>query len=100
MFGFGRKKDYAKEFKDAFENTNVNKMIQITKEWQKKDPSDKNCALAVCILALFSDDIDAEHVKVLYLTSKKSTPVNKELASFFELTAMIMFKTKGIDIEL
>ena len=75
-------------------------MISVTKEWQKKDPGDKNCSLAVCILALFSDDINPDHVKALYATSKNSTPTNKDLLPFFELTAAIMFKTKGIDIDL
>ncbi len=98
LFGFG-KKDYAKEFKDAFENTDVKKCIKVTQEWQNSDKHDRNCTNAVVILSLFSDKIDPYEVKSLYESAKRRPVENQELAGWYELTAKLMFKTKGIDID-
>ena len=99
LFGFG-KKDYAKEFKDAFESTDVKKCIKVTQEWQKSNQHDRNCSNAVVILSLFSDSIDPKEVKSLYDSAKRRPVENQELAGWYDLTARLMLKRRGIDVEI
>lgn len=97
--GKSKKRDYAQEFKDAFENTDLSKCVSITQDWQKDGGlSDANCSYATVVLSTFPDSIDKNDVKNLYLSTKSEVAVNKELRPWFETTARLALQMKGVDV--
>ncbi|MBQ6099444.1 MAG: hypothetical protein IJL02_06220 [Methanobrevibacter sp.] len=91
--------DYAKKFKDAYENGTLRNVFDALDEWQKNGGGgDANCSFAVVITTQFNSLISLGDIKTLFLAAKDQDAANKELRSWFEATAHAVVKQKGIDI--
>ncbi len=97
--GRGSKRDYAQEFKTAFENTDLSKCVSIAQEWQKDGGlEDANCSYATVILSTIPDSIDKNEVKDLYLRTRYENAVNTDLRKWYETTARLALSMKGVDV--
>ena len=91
--------DYAQEFKEAFEKTDISKCISVAQKWQKNGGlGDANCSYATIILSTIPDDIDHDKLKFLFKSAETETAENNGLRDWYKVTARLAMAMKVIDV--
>lgn len=93
------KRDYAQEFKDAFESQNGEKVFEVMDKWQSDDSDDANFTLAMVIMGSFSQAIEFTKTFELYLSSADEKPTNPSLHDWFNTTAINLME-KRVDEDI
>ena len=95
-----KNKDFAQEFKEAFENQCFEKFFEIMSEWWQYYPNDANFGLAMVISGSLNENIEFTKTFELYLQVIDGEPVNSLLYGWFNSTAInLMEKRVDDDIE-
>ncbi len=93
------KRDYAQEFKDAFESRDGEKVFEVMGKWQNDDSDDANFTLAMVIMGSFSQAIEFTKTFELYLSSADEKPTNPALHDWFNTTAINLME-KRVDEDI
>ena len=82
------KRDYAQEFKDAFENQDIGKILEVMEDWKGSNIDDANFGLALIIIGSLSGNVDFTETFELYLQIVQDKPDNPQLFDWFSGTAL------------
>lgn len=96
LFG---KNDYAKEFKEAFEKQDSDKIMDVLTRWNDSNIDDANFGLAMVIMGSLDDNIPSSETFKLYLSSINEDCDNQELFGWFNNKA-IEFMEMKVDDEI
>lgn len=91
------KRDYAQEFKDAFENQDAGKLFEVMEEWRENDMDDANFGLAMVIVGSASDNIEFTKTFELYMSVVTDKPTNPSLFDWFNSTAIQLMEKRCDD---
>lgn len=99
LSGLFKKEDCAEKFKEAFENRDADKIMEVLESWHDECKDDANFGLAMVIMGSMNEKIDFNDTFELYLSSIKDECVNKELFDWFNGKALELMERK-VDEEI
>lgn len=92
-------KDYAQEFKDAFDNQDMEKINQIMSEWIQEGLDDANLGLALIMLGSVDKNVEFSKTFEMYMVVMDNEPVNESLYLWFHSTA-IKYMERRVDNDI
>lgn len=92
-------KDYAQEFKDAFDNQDVEKINQTMSEWIQEGLDDANLGLALIMLGSADENVEFSKTFEMYMAVMDNEPVNESLFDWFHSTA-INYMERRVDDDI
>ena len=107
LTGGGGSRDFAQEFKKAFDDNNWDKLQPILDDWNKADQADPNCQLALIMMTAPAKDIEFRKLCVIFDGASKNKLgakiANPGLNSWFISSArtMLSFRARdeGVDLD-
>ena len=91
------KKNYAKEFKDAFENGDIDKVMNIIPGWLENSHDDANLTLAMVILGSLNGNMEFTRTFELYMSASNETPGDPSLHDWFNSKAIELMEKRADD---
>lgn len=88
------KKNYAKEFREAFENGDFENLHIIVQKWLEKSSDDANLTLAMVILGCASQNVEFTKTFEMYLSASDETPADPSLSDWFNSKAIEMMEKR------
>ena len=90
-------RDYAQEFKDAFENQEHDKLSDIVSEWKEYDTDDANLTLARVILETLNASATFSKTFEIYMSAMQEKPTNTSLFDWFNTKALSLMEKRADD---
>ena len=87
-------KDYADEFKNAFESGNLNDAISINKEWASEYPNDANVFYAGTIVQSLDNNVGIDALENMNNAGNKLTAVSTGLEQWYKNKAITAINTR------